>query len=202
MGKTSTVGQRIAGAVVGLLVGAVALALVGVLIAAQFAPDSNGDPDGRAGREALFIFVILVGPGLLIGGTVGAAAGATAAQRILRQSGSFWRALLGTVVGTLISIPFGFMGFGVLLSPVLVVGGAVIGSGWKSKTADAVVARPQQGVISPSDMLKRQPGQAKCPFCHSMTFRVVKEVGLRKCSDCHSILPNYILGNAQSTGQM
>jgi hypothetical protein len=89
--------------------------------------------------------------------------------------------------------------------PGLVIGavvGAIIGSGWKAKTPDAVVARPQQGVISLGDMLKPQPRQAKCPFCHSSTFRVVEETGSRRCGDCHSVLPNYILGNAQSTGQM
>ena len=52
-----------------------------------------------------------------------------------------------------------------------------------------------QGVYSSGDTQKQQPVQAKCPFCHSTTFRVEKEAGSRTCSDCHSVLPKYIEGN-------
>jgi hypothetical protein len=54
---------------------------------------------------------------------------------------------------------------------------------------------PQQGVYSPGDALKQLAQVAKCPFCHSTTFRVEEEAGLRRCSDCHSVLPNYIQGS-------
>ena len=75
------------------------------------------------------------------------------------------------------------------------VQGVRIASGGKHKPANAVMTRPQQGVASHSDMPKTQPSQAKCPFCHSTTFHVEEEAGSRRCSDCHSVLPNYILGN-------
>lgn len=74
------------------------------------------------------------------------------------------------------------------------VAGARIASRAKDKPADAVMTDPQQGVISSTDMLKAQPVQGKCPFCRSTTFRVEEKAGFRRCSDCHSVLPNYIHG--------
>jgi hypothetical protein len=90
----------------------------------------------------------------------------------------------------------------ILFGPPAALVGAIIGavagvriaSGGKDKPADAVMIRPQHGVISP-DAPKPQPGQSKCPFCHSTTFYVEEEAGSRRCSDCHSVLPNYIHGN-------
>lgn len=192
MSKTSTVGQRIVGSVAGLSVGGVALGLLGVLIAMQLAPDSHGDPDSRAGQEALFIFVCLVGPGLLIGGTTGAAGGATIVQRLLGQRSSFWKALLGAVVGLLIGIPIVLTVYGIPLVPIAIIAGAVVGSDGKD---EPVALSGMQGAISPSDILKPQPGQPKCPFCQSTSFHVEEAAGFRRCSECHSVLPSYILGN-------
>jgi hypothetical protein len=96
---------------------------------------------------------------------------------------------MGNLVG------YGAICFGApVVACAFMVAGAVIGSGWKAKPADAVMTRPQYGVISP-DTAKPQPGQSKCPFCQSTTFHVEEEIGLRRCSGCHSGLPNYIQGN-------
>ncbi len=131
MSKTSTIGWRIIGSVVGFLVGGVALGLVGGLIVMQLTPDST------AGRETHFILIGLVSPGLPIGGTMGAAVGATVAQKVLRQRSSFWKTLLGAVVGLPIGVLCALTRYGIPLLPVLIVAGAVIGSGWKDKPADA-----------------------------------------------------------------
>lgn len=56
------------------------------------------------------------------------------------------------------------------------------------------VTRPQREVASSSDSVKLRPRAAKCPFCRSRTFSVVEEAGSRRCSDCHSVLPSYVLG--------
>lgn len=56
-------------------------------------------------------------------------------------------------------------------------------------------SHPQPGGTPSGDTLKREPQQAKCPFCASTTFRVVEESGQRRCSDCHTVLPRYIQGN-------
>ena len=174
MSKTSTVGRRIVGSVLGLLAGGVVLGLLSVIILSW---NYEGDPD-----EGVWYTAEVFTPGFLVGAVVGAAAGATITQRVLRQRSSFWKALLGAVVGA--------------VAPVIgTVVGAVIGSGWKAKPADAAATSPQRGVILPGDTLKQQPGQAKCPLCHSTTFRVEEDAGSRRCSDCHSVLPNYIQGN-------
>jgi hypothetical protein len=176
---------RIAGSFVGLLVVGV---LLGWLLFNHFyPPDNRGDVDQD--NFALFIYG---GLGFLIGGTIGAAGGATVVQKILRQRSSFWKALLGAVVGLLIGIPIVLTVYGIPLVPVVVVAGAVIGSRGKD---EPVSSSGMQGVISPDDTLKLQPGQAKCPFCHSTTFRIEEEAGSRRCSECHSVLPNYIHGN-------
>ena len=175
---------RIAGSVVGLLAGGLAL---GWLLLGLFCPDNHGDPD-----EGLLAFVILAGLGLLVGGTIGAAVGATIMQKSLRQRSSFWKALLGAAIGLLVGIPCVLTVYASPIALILIVAGAVIGSG---SSPSSGMTRPQQGVISPSDTMKQQPGQAKCPFCHSTTFRVEEEAGLRRCSDCHSVLPSYIQGN-------
>ena len=188
MNKTSTVGQRIAGGVVGLLTGGMLLG--GLSYSVFYTSPPGGDPD-----QDLVAFVILGGLGFLIGSPIGAAAGATMTQKSLRQRSSFWRALLGAVVGLLIGMPFVLTFFGTPLALVSIVAGAVLGSGWGAKPADTLAALPQQGVVSPGVMLKPQPGEAKCPFCRSIAFRVVHEAGCRRCSDCHSALPNYTQGN-------
>ena len=86
--------------------------------------------------------------------------------------------ILGPV--SLAGVPVGF---------VMVVLGAVL------HNKRSPFSSGMQGVISPGDLPKQQPGQAKCPFCQSTAFRVEEEASFRRCSDCHSVLPNYIQGN-------
>ena len=62
-------------------------------------------------------------------------------------------------------------------------------------SAPSRMARPQRKVTSASDSVKQRPRIAKCPSCRSNTFRVVEDAGIRRCSNCHSVLPNYIQGN-------
>jgi hypothetical protein len=126
MSKTRMVIQRIAGSVVGLFAGGVSLGWLS--FALFYPPDVRGDPD-----QDLFAFVICGGLGFLVGGTMAAAVGATVAQKVLRQRSSFWRALLGAVVGLLIGIPFVLTVYGIPIVPILIVAGAVIGSGWNAK---------------------------------------------------------------------
>jgi len=204
MSKSSTVGQRIVGSVIGLLAGG--LAFAALFVALFYRHDSEDDWD-------LLELIFFGGLGLLIGSIVGAAGGATIVQSFLKQRSSFWKALLGTLAGLLVGgfvgLPLsavmghlGGMGWatGALIVPSSMVAGAVIGSGWKAKPDPS--SSGIQGVVSPGDVLEPQPGQAKCPFCQSTTFRVKEEAGLRRCSDCHTILPNYILGNAQLVGRV
>ncbi len=92
MSKTSTVGRRIVGSVLGLLTGGVVLGLLSVIMLSW---NYEGDPD-----EGVWYAAEVSTPGFLVGAVVGAAAGATITQRVLRQGSSFWKALLGAVVGT------------------------------------------------------------------------------------------------------
>jgi hypothetical protein len=148
MNKTLMVLSRTAGSVVGLLVGG---GLVGGgLMALQkaFFRDPGGGSDETAGR-----FAVNMVPFFVVGGIVGSAAGATIAQKLSRQRSSVWKALLGTVVGLLVgmvvSLPLLFLFIWlvgeagelvlVVIVPVSMVAGAVIGSGWKAKPAEAVI---------------------------------------------------------------
>ncbi len=92
MSKTSTVGRRIVGSVLGLLAGGVVLGLLSVIILSW---NYEGDPD-----EGVRYAAEVSTPGFLVGAVVGAAAGATMTQRVLRQGSSFWKALLRAAVGT------------------------------------------------------------------------------------------------------
>jgi len=149
MNKTSMVLLSMAGSVVGLLVGG---GLVGgglVYLQNAFFRDSGSGPDETAGN-----FAVNLVPFLVVGGVVGAAAGATVVQKILRQRSSFWEALLGTVVGLLVgmvvSLPLVFVFTrlvgeagelaAIVIVPVSMVAGAVIGSGRKTLAADAVIS--------------------------------------------------------------
>ena len=127
MSRTRMVLLRIAGSVVGLAVGvAVGVALFSCLHLAY--------PPG----DDFF----LVGLGILCSavlGTVGAAAGATVTQKLLKQRSSFWRALLGAVAGMVLGQLCALSVFGVLAVPILIGAGAVIGSGWKARPVDAQV---------------------------------------------------------------
>jgi len=123
MSKTRMVIQRIAGSVVGLLAGGVAL---GGLLVRLFGQSWGED-------WALGAFIFYGGLGLLIGGTMGVAAGATVLQKVLRMRSSFWRALLGAVIGLLVGVPFVLTFYGAPIVFVTIVAGAVIGSGWNAK---------------------------------------------------------------------
>ena len=187
MSKTSTVGRRIVGGVVGsLLCGVLLLVAAWAVVVGNTNDNDNED-------VALAAFIFLGGLGLVVGATVGAAVGATFAQKVLGQMCYFWEALLGAVVGLLVGVPFVVTVYGAPVALVLIVGGAVIGSGWKAEREPS--SSGTQGVYSPGDTPKAQPGQPKCPFCHSTAFRVVEEAGFRRCSECHSVLPSYIQGN-------
>ncbi len=65
----------------------------------------------------------------------------------------------------------------------------------KVTSAASPMTRPQQKVTSASDSVRQRPRLARCPFCRSVTFRVVEEAGSRRCSNCHSVLPSYTQGN-------
>jgi len=149
MSKTKVVLLRIVGSVVGLLAGGALLCAAAVPVSTAILAACNGD-DEFVDESGLFIF----GPlGALLGAVIGAAAGATITQKALRQRCSFWRVLLGTVVGclsaVLFSVTLGYFlpwserlslaGLAVAAIAILcasIVAGAVIGSGWKSKPAD------------------------------------------------------------------
>jgi len=96
MSRTSTVGQRIVGSVVGLLAGGVVGAALALLLAIRF----FRDPDQSADWD-----FVLIGLGFVAGAFVGAAGGATVVQKALRQTSSFWKDLLGTFVGLLVEGP-------------------------------------------------------------------------------------------------
>jgi hypothetical protein len=132
MSKTGMVLWRIAGSVVGLLVGGLAL---GALFIALFYRHDSGD------EYDLLEFIFFGGLGLLVGATLGAATGATVAQKLLRQRSSFRKTLLGAVVGLPIAVLCAWTGFGILFLPIPIVAGAVIGSGWKAKAANAIEAQ-------------------------------------------------------------
>jgi hypothetical protein len=189
MSKTSTVGQRIAGSVVGLLVGG--LAVGGLFLLLFYRHDSEDDYD-------LLEFIFLGGLGLLIGSVIGAAAGATVVQKFLKQRGSFWRALLGTfaglLVGGFVALPLsavigllGGMGWatGALIVPTAMVVGAVIGSGWKAKPANAASSEAE-----PGSSFERQGNDTHCKKCGTELIgpggpcRKCDDVKTRPCSSC------------------
>ena len=111
------------------------------------------DPEKGSSWEGAFpaIFGALGG---VVAGTAGAAVGATITQTLLRQRSSFWRALLGAVVGLVVAalcavllcfaprvLGETFWVVTYLAVPIVgcttIVAGAVIGSGWKAKPRDA-----------------------------------------------------------------
>ena len=115
MKRTLRILARIAGSVVGLFAGGVLL-FYGVLGFLDFFFGLS------SGNNAICGVIIIGGMAFLLGTVPGAAIGATVTQRLMKQRSSFWRTLLGAVVGTVLP------GIGTVL-------GAVIGSGWKAKPA-------------------------------------------------------------------
>jgi hypothetical protein len=151
MRKTLHILARITGSAVGLLLGGVLLFWGCCALIARTTNDNE---------DAALAGAIILGPvAFLAGSPLGAAVGATIVQRILRERGSFWRALLGAALGWLIGVmptalclwtlyrlgvwhdgwwPF-LMGVSAACAAITV--GAVIGSGWGAMPADAAEAR-------------------------------------------------------------
>ena len=160
MSKTKMVLRRIAGSLVGLLIGGALLGLLGWLLAIVSTSGMRGDPD-----TGIVVFFLVIGLCLLSGTILGAAAGASRVHGDLGQKGSFWKALVGAFVGLLVGVFLSFalsdvvfnalyrMGLGpgtlvrlhldtvvellvrFLIIDTIVVAGAVIGSGWRAKPA-------------------------------------------------------------------
>ena len=144
MSKTTMVLLRIAGSVVGSLV-------VGFLLYLWGRGEIAGIIDWN-NEDYLFAMVITFG-GPVFGAIIGAPLGATAMQKLLRQSSSFWTALLAALLGLLVRVlpmalccsalyqpgrwrDAGDVAFvGVAIECAAVIAGAVIGSGWKAKPA-------------------------------------------------------------------
>jgi len=145
MSRNSMVLWRIAGSVVGLLVGGAAVggAVLGLILSTVPADDPS-----PASTSA--VIIIFGGLGCVIGAIVGTAVGVAIMQKLLRRRTSFWRALLGTIVGLLaggpLSLPLlavfehlrvaGWVA-GAPIILISMVAGAVIGSDWKAKADDA-----------------------------------------------------------------
>ena len=147
MSKTRMLVLRIAGSLVGLLFVGIGVGVALFFILSPFDPERGSSWEG-------VVPAILGALGGLVAGTVGAALGATVTQRLLRQRSSFWRALLGAVVGMVVAALCGLL---LLFAPrvlgdtfwvvtylaipivvcAMIVAGAVIGSGWKAKPRDA-----------------------------------------------------------------
>jgi hypothetical protein len=138
--KTRVVLLTIAGSVLGLLVG-------GEVVAGPILGLSYRRIIEAQEWEPL-LFIMFGVPGIVIGATIGAAGGAAIMRKVLRQKSSFWKALEGTMRGLLyglfLAVMIGiFLGgisklvvFGLIICTSMVAG-AVIGSSWKAKPADA-----------------------------------------------------------------
>jgi hypothetical protein len=145
MSKAKIVLLAIAGSILGLLVGGGSV--VGLALGLYYQEMAKDMPNEWAG---LIIFLLgslafqLVAP-------MGAAAGATITQKLLKRRSSFWRALLGAVAGLVVGWIFVLFlsrclpGLDLETEVIAAIGlilccstvaGAVIGSGWKSKPAD------------------------------------------------------------------
>ena len=168
MSRTSTVGQRIVGATTGLLAGGL---VVGGLFLLLFYRHRSEDPD-----YALMEFLFFGGLGLLIGSIIGAAMGATVVQHFLRQRSSFLKALLGAVTGLLVGVLFMLTVYGAPVALVLIVAGAVIGSGWKAKPANAASSEAE-----PGSSFERQGNDTHCKRCG--TELIGPGGPCRKCDD-------------------
>jgi hypothetical protein len=106
------------------------------------------------GDVGMGVFIMFGPLGLLVAAIIGAATGATVTQMALGQGSSFWKALLGAVVGfltggllvTLCVLVLYYVGpwddgwWPIIVASAAVCApistGAVIGSGWKAKPAN------------------------------------------------------------------
>jgi hypothetical protein len=199
MSKTTMVLLRIVGSVVGLLACGIAVGGAIFLFLLSRVPDYDDNPD-----ETTAFIIILSILGFFVGAFIGAPVGATIMQKILKQRGSFWRALLctlvGLVVGGFLSFPLGLV-FSHLGEPYLqpigaaiymplivcafMVVGAVIGSGWKSKPAEAASPSPELGAS-----FERRGDDVYCKRCGFELIgpggpcRKCDNVKTRSCSSC------------------
>jgi hypothetical protein len=141
MRRTLRVLARIAGSLIFSLGGGV-LGFLGAWAVVVRAANGNEDAGFAYG-------LLLCPPGFLVGATIGAAAGATIMQKALRQRSSFWRALLGAVVGLLagvfviyclwrLDVNMAAEWWEVAIAGISapMTAGAVIGSSWKAKSID------------------------------------------------------------------
>jgi len=189
MSKTSMVLLRIAGSVVGLLVSGLVGGALGALVAIRFF-QIPGHPDQSSG-----FFLVLVVLGFFVGGTMGAAGGATIAQKLLRHRSSFWRALLLAGVGMVVGIPCVISVFAIPIVSAVIVAGAVIGSGWKARPADDASSKAE-----PAPSFTRQGNDTHCKKCGSELIgqggpcRKCDDVKTRPCSSCG----RYILANDET----
>ncbi|MDM8000322.1 MAG: hypothetical protein QUS33_10055 [Dehalococcoidia bacterium] len=144
MGRMSTLVLEIAGSVVGLFAGWL---MLGWLFYYIIYWATNGW-ESEHGATALLAAI----PSYLLGAAPGAAAGAFAVQRILRQKAPFWQALAGATAGLIVG---GILAGGLLMlsnslgmdwwqqdaemliapavTSIFVIAGTVIGSRWKAK---------------------------------------------------------------------
>jgi predicted RNA-binding Zn-ribbon protein involved in translation (DUF1610 family) len=174
---------RTAGSSVGLLVGGVSMVLLLYWPAALLSLFVSGGSD-----DGLGLWILIVGVGVLAGASIGAALGATRAQTSLRRKKSPFRiALLGAAVGMVIGVPCALLArVHVSIVPILIVAGAVIGSGWGAKPGG-----------EPGPCFIRQGNDTNCKKCG---FELIGPGGpCRRCNDVHTrpcascgryILPN------------
>jgi hypothetical protein len=121
---------RIAGCIAGLVVSGLVGGILGALVAITFFR-IPGHPDQSSG-----FFLVLLVLGFFVGGTMGAAGGATIVQKLSRYRSSFWRSLLLAGVGMVVGIPCVISVFAIPIVSAVIVAGAVIGSGWNAKPID------------------------------------------------------------------
>ncbi len=130
---------RIVGSVAGLLVGSVLLSWAAIAVVAWVVEV----PEANLG----FVYGSGV-PGALVGATLRAAAGSSAASRVMRQTSSLPKALLGAVAGLVVGcisplcvwclhpdLPTRWWVVAIASASIPITAGAVIGSGWKAKPA-------------------------------------------------------------------
>lgn len=142
MSRARSVLLRIIGSVVGLLIGGiggVSLAFLGLWLC--LLPFEKFDLFDGSSEERLLASLLIAVCGALFGAPIGAAAGTTVAQRCMKQRSSFWRSLLLAGVATIVSVPGVWVQVGIPVAVILVVAGAVIGSGWKAGPANAAGIR-------------------------------------------------------------